>query len=394
MKGSLCGVKILDFTRLLPGPFGTQVLGDLGADLIKVEDLGIGDHTRVIPPVKNSVSAFYCAINRNKRSVRINLKKPEGLQIVHRLVGDQGYDVVIESFRPGVAERLGIDYESLRAVAPPVIQASLPGFGHGSRKRDFAAHDLNLLALAGALSTSGNDSTGPVIHGIQMDDLATGLYMVIGVLAALLHRDRTGEGQRVEVPMADTALALNAMYLVSAAVEDKAPGFRNHPLTGMCISYQIYRTKDGRYLSVGAVEPKFWINACRAFDLPELLDQQLAFAVDGQDAFEKIKARIADKTQAEWQAIFEDVDACVEPVLDNLEALNYPHFHDRGMVRTVQHPTEGDMTAIGLPIRLSGTPASMDRHPPLLGEHTDEVLTEARYDAEAIAEFRRKGIVG
>ena len=394
MKHSLEGIKILDFTRLLPGPFGTQVLGDLGASIIKVEDQGMGDHTRIIPPAHKQMGAFFCAVNRNKRSLRLDLKKPAGLAVVHRLVQTCGYDVVIEGFRPGVPQRLGIDYQSLQGICPHLIHASLPGFGDRSEKREFGAHDMNLLGMAGVLSVSGNPQTGPYIYGIQVDDLATGLYMAIGVLAALYHRRQTGEGQRVEASMADTALALNATNLLSAAILQKAAGFAEHPLTGQIISYNIYKTRDGRYLSVGAVEPKFWINACNALGLPDLITAQMSCADDGEPAYEKLKTRVAERTLAQWIEVFKDVDACVEPVLDCLEALDHPHFHQRGMIQKIDHPTEGEMVQIGLPVVMSKTPPDIRHPPPTPGEHTDEVLAEAGFSSDEIQALRTKGVVG
>ena len=394
MKRSLEGVRILDFTRLLPGPFGTQILGDLGAQIVKVEDREAGDYTRRLPPLYKNMGSFFCSFNRNKRSIKLDLKKPEALDIVHRLVRDCGYDVVTEGFRPGVAQRLGIDYDSLCRIEPGVIQASLPGFGDGSSRRDSAAHDIGLLALSGILSVSGNEQTGPAILGIQIDDLAAGMYFAVGILAALHHRKQTGEGQRIEVTMADAALALNATNLTAAALMKKAPSFAEHHLSGMVLNYQIYKTKDGRYLSVGAVEPKFWINACNAFDLPELINEQGTPANDGEPAYEKLKARVAEKTLDQWKEIFRDVDACVEPVLNSLEALEYPHYRERNMVENVDHPLEGQMTHIPLPVKMSATPAGNFHPVPEHGEHTDEILSEAGFSTAQIEQLRKSGVVG
>lgn len=394
MKKSLDGVKILDFTLLLPGPFGTQILGDLGAEVLKIENTGGGDYTRYIPPMVKQMSAFFCALNRNKRSLRLNLKEPDALKIVNRLVGQANYDVVIEGFRPGIAERLRIDYESLKEHSPSLIHASLPGYGQESPKRDDAAHDLNLLALSGILSVSGNEKYGPIIPGIQIDDMAAGMYMAIGVLAALHYRQITGVGQKVEASMADTALALNAINICNAAAAGKPQGFREHPLSGAYLSYNLYKTQDGKYLSVGAVEPKFWINACNAMNLPELIDEQFAEAKEGNIHFEKFKNRIAQKTLDEWIEIFENVDACVEPVLDSAQASKHPHYVSRKMVRTMEHPKEGEINYVSLPIRLSETPFSVHRHAPYLGDDTVEVLTEIGFNREEIETWKAKGIIG
>lgn len=392
MVRTLENVKILDFTRLLPGPFGTQILGDLGADVVKVEDFQAGDYARHLPPVNHSVGGFFTALNRNKRSLKLDLKNPGALEVVHYLLTEGGFDVMVEGFRPGVAERLGIDYEALSQINPRIIYGSLPGFGSCCSFEGFAAHDMNLLGLSGILSITGNNQAGPTIPGIQIDDMASGMYLVMGILAALFHRERTGRGQRVEVSMADAALALNATNLVISDMEKKAPGFREHMLNGRFISYQIYKTKDERYLTVGAVEQKFWVNACRTMDLPELVDAQFSEAVDGEPHFEKIKARVAEKTLAEWTELFADVDACVEPVLNTTEALNHPHFTERGMVTRVNHPTEGDVVSIGLPIRLSETPVDYRCHAPAHGEQSREILLESGLSEEKVSALFEKQV--
>ena len=393
MSSSLTGVKILDFTRLLPGPFGTQILADLGADVVKVEDTGAGDYTRNIPPMYKNLSVFFCALNRNKRSIKIDLKKADALPVIHSLVRDCGYDVIVEGFRPGVAKRLGIDYESISAICPGLICASLPGFGDGSEKRDFAAHDMNLLALSGMMSIYGNEKHGPAIPGIQLDDMASGMYLTMGILAALVERARTGKGQQVEVSMADTAFALNSINLIQAAKMGVAPGFAQHPLTGASISYNVYKTKDERYLSVGSIEPKFWLEACKAFGLPELFNEQFASAKSGEPAYDKLSARIAEKTLEQWREIFKEVDACVEPVLNCLEALEYPHFKQREMIFEYDHPKEGRITQITQPIKMSNLKKEI-RHPaPAQGEHTDEILAEVGFSPEKIAQLREKGVI-
>jgi crotonobetainyl-CoA:carnitine CoA-transferase CaiB-like acyl-CoA transferase len=340
------------------------------------------------------MGTFFCALNRNKKSLKLDLKKPEGRTIIETLISKSGYDVIIDGFRPGVTARLGVDYESLKDLTPRLIYASLPGYGKGSPKEFVAAHDMNLLALAGICSISGNDRTGPGMSGIQIDDLTAGMYLAIGILGALCHRARTGKGQQVEVSMADTAFALNGIYLAQAALDSKAPGFAQHPLSGAVISYNIYKTKDNRFLTVGAVEAKFWQKACDAFGLPELISEQFADAKDGDPAYDKLKARIAEKTLEQWLGIFKEVDACVEPVLDCLEALDHPHFKARNMIREVDHPAEGKITHIASPIFLSETPFEIRRHVPAQGEHTDQILTEAGYTQEQIDELKKQGVIG
>jgi crotonobetainyl-CoA:carnitine CoA-transferase CaiB-like acyl-CoA transferase len=391
---SLENVRILDFTRLLPGPFGTQVLADLGADVVKIEDGGGGDYMRALPPLVKSMGAFFCALNRNKRSIVLDLKSPDAKKILEQFITNGRFDVVVEGFRPGVAKRLGIDYESLREFCPALIHASVPGFGEGSPKRTDAAHDANLLALSGILSVTGNQKTGPAMLGIQVDDKVTGLYLAIGILAAVNHRTQTGQGQQVEVPLADVALALNGLNLAEASAVGKSPGFAHHPLTGRVISYNVYRTKDDRWLSLGSVENKFWVNVCNTIGLPELIDEQFSEAIDGEQAFEKLRACFATKTLAQWLTEFDGVDACVEPVLECLEALEHPHYLAREMVETVDHPTEGRMRRVTLPVRMSKTPYALRHEPPTQGQQTDELLAEAGFLPDDIARFRKNGVIG
>jgi alpha-methylacyl-CoA racemase len=386
------GVKILDFTRLLPGPFGTQILGDLGAEVLKIEDLGAGDYARTLPPAGGRIGSFFAALNRNKRSARIDLKTDAGKAVVFRLVSECGYDVVVEGFRPGVAERLGIDYETLKVIRSNVITASLPGFGSGTDRQHFAVHDMNALALAGVQTVCGNEKTGPAVMGVQYDDLTSGMYLAIGVLGAVCHRLLTGNGQRVEVAMADAALALNSTNLVAAAVTGKSPDFADHILSGMLISYNVYRTKDGRYLSIGAVEPKFWVATCQTLGLPELVEEQFADAKEGLPEFEKIKARVAEKTLAQWREAFEEVDACVEPALEALETLEHPYFKQRGIFWEIDDEGE-KMLLVGSPVVMSETPPRVFEPVPHPGQHTRKVLQEAGFGDDEIDGLKKEGVV-
>ena len=392
-SSALDGVKILDFTRLIPGPFGTQVLADFGADIIKVEDLGAGDYTRHLPPMRKEIGAFFYAFNRNKQSLRLNMKSEKAREIIARLVGQGGYDVVIEGFRPGVAAKLGIDYATLSQISDRVITASLPGFGSGSSKATEAAHDLSALAMSGILATGGHPESGPAIMGIQVDDLVSGLYLAIGVLSAVLHRQRTGQGQHVEVAMADAAIALNAAALIGAAVTGQNEGFREHVLTGRCVCYQIYRTADNRYLSFAAVEPKFWINACDAMGLPELYNLQFDEAVKGNETFEKIREIIAGKSLSRWREVFDGVDACVEPVATQQEALADEYFRKQGMVREFEHETEGVLPIIAQPIQMEKTPQSVRLLPQLPGEQNRLILQSVEYSASEIDELIAAGVI-
>ncbi len=389
----LDGVRVLDLSRLLPGPFATLMLGDFGADVIKIEDLGLGDYIRGYPPYvegaeESAKSTSFLALNRNKRSVQIDLKTAEGQEVLLRLVDDA--DVLLESFRPGVLDRLGVGYDVLRARNPRLVYCAISGYGQTGPLRDRAGHDLNYLSLAGVAALNGVRDGAPVNGGVQVADVGGGSLMaVIGILTALRHAERTGEGQFVDVSMTDGALAWAAMEAASA-MQGERPTRGQGLLTGQHLCYRPYPCADG-YISIGALEPKFWMAFCRGVDREDLIPHQ--FDPPESAACADVEAITRSRTRAEWAAFNAECDACIEPVWELHEALETELVREREMVVEIDQPgVTSPVRAVGVPIKLSVTPGDVRRRPaPSLGEHTEAVLRQLGYDDDRIAAMLTAG---
>jgi crotonobetainyl-CoA:carnitine CoA-transferase CaiB-like acyl-CoA transferase len=389
----LASLRVLDFTTLLPGPFATMLLADLGADVVRVEAPDRPDLARLLPPIDGDVSAWHGLLNRNKRSITLDLKQPGAAEVVKRLV--QRYDIVVEQFRPGVMDRLGVGYEALRAANPRLIYCAITGYGQSGPYRDRAGHDLNFLALAGILSHTGRAVSGPPGLGVQIADVGGGAFGAItGILAAVIQRQLTGEGQMVDVSMFDLALAWNGLAAAEYLASGENPGYESGLLNGGTL-YDTYRTSDGRYLAVASLEDKFWRGFCQAIERPDLADRGIFGPAAGQPGLkDEIAATIAQRTLAEWQAIFATLDVCVEPVLTVEEALAHPQTAARGLV--VETP-RGDGTVqrqVAHPLRFSASRPVYRHIGPPLGEHTVEVLAQASYSKEELAALQGSGMFG
>ena len=384
---ALEGVKVLDLTRLLPGGFCTLLLADFGADVLKVEDTGMGDYVRWAPPQYEGAddsanSALFLALNRNKRSIRINLKEERGREVLLRLVKE--YDVVIESFRPGVMDRLGVGYERLREENPRVIYCAITGYGQDGPYRDRSGHDMNYLGLIGLLGLTGEQVGPPIQSAGQIADLGGGALMAaFGILAALRERDASGAGQFVDISMKDGALSWLAMDAARVLAGAAAPGRGETPLAGGLICYRPYRCADG-WVTFGALEPKFWQAWCAGVGRADLAERQ--FEPVGSDVHRAVEAVFAERTREEWRAFNDEHDCCVEPVLALDEALE----HAGDMV-----VDSGSERLLGTPVRLSRTPADPSRAAgPPRGADTDAVLAEAGLTAGEIGALREAGAVG
>ena len=355
MPGPLSQLKVLDFTTLLPGPYATMMLADMGADVLRVEAPDRMDLTRVMPPHDAGVSTAHAYLNRGKRSLGLDLKKPESIGVVRELVAE--YDVVIEQFRPGVMDRLGIGYEALRAINPQLIYCAITGYGQTGPYRNRAGHDINYLALAGVSSHSGRRGEGPPPLGIQVADVAGGSHhAVMGILAAVIHRQQTGEGQFVDVSMTDAAFALNGMAGAACLAGGEEPAPETSLLNGGTF-YDYYETADGRWLSVGSLETQFCQRLCELLGIPGLKSYGLSQNPEHQKELKQaISAAIGKRTLHEWEEAFAAEDACVEPVLTIHEAAEHPQLRAREMVIEVPRDNAPPQRQAGHPIKFSRTP--------------------------------------
>lgn len=334
----LAGLKILDFTTLLPGPYATQLLADMGAEVLRIESPNRPDLVKLMPPFvggnkegKGKVSAAHATLNRNKQSMTIDLKHPSAKEIIHKLLPE--YDIVIEQFRPGVMQRLGLDFSSLQKIQTKLIYCSITGYGQTGPLKDRAGHDINYLALSGLASFSGRENTGPVLSGTQIADIAGGSHhAAMAIMAAVIQRVSTGEGQYLDISMSDAAMALTTMFGSNALTSEEDPDYGHEMLNGG-LFYDYYQTSDSRYISIGSLEPNF---ALALLTLLKLDDWKNKLADPSYETQQQLKIAIREKIQAQplkyWQAAFAKVDACVEPVLTMNEAFKHPHFIARGMV--------------------------------------------------------------
>lgn len=389
---ALENLKILDFTTLVPGPFATMMLADMGAEVLRVESPTRPDMLRSMPPFADGQSAAHGTLNRNKRSIALDLKNPEALDIAKRLVQD--YDIVIEQFRPGVMQRLGLGYEQLREINPKLIYCSVTGYGQTGPYRDRAGHDNNYLSISGLNGYSGRDGDRTPIMGMPVADIAGGsLHAVIGILAAVNQRHISGEGQQIDISMTDAMFSLNALFgstYLSAGIE---PTSGSMSLNGGSF-YDYYQTSDNRYLSIGSLEPQFFQVLCETLGDDELLklgNQQDSAAQQALRA--KLDKIIGRKTLAQWQEIFKHKEACVEPVLTFAEACEYQDAAQREMIVDVKTPNGGSQRQVGSALKLSKSAPQYGISGGAIGQHSAEILADLGFDAEAIAALRSSGAV-
>ncbi len=389
-------LRVLDLSRLLPGGFCSLLLADFGADVIKVEDTGIGDYVRWSPPYYEGVDqtasgALFLALNRGKRSIRIDLKTDQGKEVLLALARDA--DVLLESFRPGVLDRLGAGYERLREENPRLVYCAITGYGQDGPNRDRSGHDMNYLGLNGVLGLTGEADGPPVQAAAQIADIGGGaLTAAIGIFVALRERERSGRGQLVDCSMFDGALSWLAMVAAEAFATGRPPRRGALKLAGAVTCYRPYRCADG-YVTLGALEPKFWSAFCRGVGREDLVDH--AFDPPGSETHQAVSEIFARRTREQWRTFASEHDCCLEPVLDLDEALSSELVAAREMVVELAQPgAERPVKLLGVPVKLSRTPGDPSRAPgPALGEHTDEVLAEAGFSAEQIAALHQCGAV-
>jgi crotonobetainyl-CoA:carnitine CoA-transferase CaiB-like acyl-CoA transferase len=363
-----------------------MLLGDLGADVVKVEEPGVGDPARLVPPAAGESGAVHAGLNRNKRSIVVDIRKDEGAAVVRRLATRA--DVLVEAYRPGVLARRGLGAEALRAENPRLVYCSLTGYGQDGPLAARAGHDIDYIALGGLLGTTLDGEGRPVLPGTQLADMVGGLLATIGILAALHARERTGRGQVVDVSMLEGVLAL----MTVAATRLLAGGPAHNELTGTHACYNVYRCRDGRALAVGALEPKFWESLCAALGMPERAGRQWERGDARRLTVKAVAEAFASRDRDDWVRELAAADACVEPVLELGEALEGPQVRARSAV-VEQSAGAARFRTVANPVRLTETPVALRREPPGLGEHTAEVLAEVDFSEDEIARMRAAEVI-
>ncbi len=372
---ALTGIRVLDMSRLLPGPYCTMLLADFGAEVIKIEEPGKGDYSRSFPPFLKDFGYWHLQLNRNKQSVVLDLKSEEGKNIFLELV--KTADVVVESYRPGVLKKLGVDYEAAAKVNPKIIYCSLNGYGSKGPLAHKADHDLGYLSLAGVTAMSGEADGAPAIPGVLMADMNAALSAGMSIMIALRHAALTGQGQEIGISLFNVAMNLMpgaaSLFFGSGFVAERG----NNWLTGAYANYNIYATADGRYVSVGCLEKKFWRNLCIGLGREELIDM-----IDDESNHPYLKEQLAEafkqKTMREWEEFFADKDACVTPVLNFKEAVESEQVQANEMVLNVQDDELGEYQQLGFAMKLSKTPAQLNKRAPRLGEDTEQILAQLK----------------
>ncbi len=375
----LSGLRVLDLTRLLPGPLCAQHLGDLGADVIKIEDGGRGDYAR---------PALRSLVNRNKRAMRLDLKKQGGVELFRRLA--KTADVVVEGFRPGVMDRLGVGYKVLAADNPRLVYCAITGYGQDGPHRNVPGHDLNYCALAGLVDDAGNPDGPPALSSFLIGDILGGtLTATVGILAAIVDAKRTGRGRFVDAAMADGVLAHNVLALAAHNDGGSPSGRGRGTHTGGNARYGLYATSDGRFISVAAQEKPFWDALCDIIERPDLKDQHAASGLPGAPTRVALEDTFGKYPFAYWREKLEATDTCAEPVLTIAEALEHPQFVARGMIMK----NDAGATSFAFPVKMSDYVCGVERKPPLPGQDTDDILTDIGLSADDIARLRETEVI-
>ena len=395
MAGPLKGIRVLDLTRILAGPYATMILRDLGAEVIKIEQPGVGDEARDFGPFKNDFSLYFMSVNRGKKSITLNLKSPRGKELFLELV--KGSDILVENFRPGTMEKLGLDYESLKTHHPSLLYAACSGFGQTGPYATRGAYDMIIQGMGGIISITGEPDRPPVRVGTSIGDITSALFTAIGILSALRHRDQTGEGQLIDVGMLDCQVAIleNAMVRYFSTGDIPRPLGRRHPAI---TPFEIFESADG-YVVIAIGNNELWRKFCEHVDHPELIDDERfhtnALRTENHESLFPILAEImCRRTTDEWIEELEAIGVPCGPVNTVDKVANDPQVLARDMIAEVEHNTTGTVQIPGIPIKLSETPGQIDAPAPNLGEHTSEILTGLLgLEAEEVNQLKQNGIV-
>jgi crotonobetainyl-CoA:carnitine CoA-transferase CaiB-like acyl-CoA transferase len=383
------GIRVLDLSRLLPGPYCTMLLADLGAEVIKIETPGLGDYMRLIPPfIKDhttgeSVGSAFLMVNRNKKSVALNFRNKRGKEILFRLARDA--DVLIESFRPGAVDKWGIGYQTVKSINPRVVYCSLSGYGQSGPYKDRAGHDLNYIALNGLLAANGTAGGAPIPPAVQIADLSGGMLAAISILAALIGRGKTGAGTFLDVSLFDGALSWAGTMVGGTYAAGKQTERGRMQLNGGMACYNVYETRDGKYITIAAIEPHFWSAFCKTVGRDDLNPRQQEF-----EAVPEVAGVFKTRTQDEWIALFEGLDACIEPVRDFSSVFEDPHVRHRGLIAEMELPGIGRIPQIGSVFVFAQNSATP---PPRQGQHTAQVLSQMGLSSAELAELEQDGII-
>jgi crotonobetainyl-CoA:carnitine CoA-transferase CaiB-like acyl-CoA transferase len=394
-RGPLAGVRVIDFTRILAGPFGSMFLGDMGAEVIKVEEPAKGDDTRGWPPFVGGEATYFLAVNRSKKSLTLNMKAPEGQAILRRLIAKA--DVVLENFRPGTMGRLGFGYEALHALNPRLVYCSISGFGESGPEASRPGYDLIVQGESGVMDLTGFPDGPPVKVGNSIADLVAGMAAAQGITLALLARERTGRGQKVEIGMLDVMAALltyQAGLYWNAGGQPKRRG-NQHP---SIVPYEVFQARDG-YLTLGVANNSLWEKTCRALDRPELardvrFDTEANRVANRAVLIPLLNDIFGTRPADEWLTRLEAAGVPAGKIKTVAEVCESPHLRARGMVVKLPHPKAGSITVMGVPVRLGDTPGAATIAPPLLGQHTDDILTRLlRIPRAKVEKLRAAGVV-
>ena len=395
MAGPLKGIRVLDLTRILAGPYATMILRDLGAEVIKIEQPETGDEARDFGPFKNDFSLYFMSVNRGKKSVTLNLKSPRGKELFLELV--KGSDILVENFRPGTMEKLGLDYESLKKHHPSLLYAACSGFGQTGPYAMRGAYDMIIQGMGGIISITGEPDRPPVRVGTSIGDITSALFTTIGLLSALRHRDQTGEGQLIDVGMLDCQVAIleNAMVRYFSTGDIPRPLGRRHPAI---TPFEVFESADG-YVVIAIGNNELWRKFCEHVDRPELIDDERfhtnALRTENHESLFPILAEImCRRTTDAWVEALEAIGVPCGPVNTVDKVANDPQVLARDMIAEVEHDTTGTVQVPGIPIKLSETPGQIDAPAPNLGEHTSEILTDLlKLGAEEVNQLKQDGVV-
>ncbi len=392
----LHGIKVLDLSRVLAGPYCSMMLGDLGADVIKVERPGMGDETREwSPPEAGGESAYYLCVNRNKRDITVDLKAPEGQEIIKKLAKQS--DILLENYKVGTLDRFGLGYDDIRKINPSIIYCSITGFGQTGPYKDKPGYDFIIQGMSGIMSITGEPGGPPMKVGVAIVDITAGLFACSAILAALHQREKTGEGQYIDIALFDSAVAwlanVGSNYLISGKLPKRYGNA--HP---NIVPYEPFKTKDGTYIALGVGNDRQFKAFCSLLGLEQLAEDP-KFATNSQRVLHReelipiIAKKMLEKTSEEWLAALEGLKIPCGPINTLDKVFADPQIKAREMVAEVPHPTAGSVKLVASPMKLYKTPCTVERHPPLLGEHTGEVLRELGYSDSEIDVLREKGII-